>query len=109
MPKLKKVLKPKEEPKKEEVKKTKVKISKPKKYEDLPEIPDYERPELEVYEESDFDPLKPTKTGDQQLKVSELPVITMAEVDEPTKNGLPKVRFLFALSINYFNHWMIYI
>lgn len=104
LPKLKKVLKPKEEPKKEEVKRTKVKVSKPKKYEDLPEIPDYERPELEVYEESEFDPSKATKSVDQAAKVPEVPVMSMAEADEPTKNGLPKVRapvYPFALSMNY--------
>lgn len=32
-----------------------------KKYEDLPEIPDYDHPELETYEESDFDPTKKEK------------------------------------------------
>lgn len=31
------------------------------KYEDLPEIPDYERPDLETYEKTDFDPTKPPK------------------------------------------------
>lgn len=43
-------------------------MSKPKakkatksKYEELPEIPDYERPELEKYEESDFNPSKKVK------------------------------------------------
>lgn len=31
------------------------KITKGKKYEDLPEIEDYERPQLEKYEKTDFD------------------------------------------------------
>lgn len=62
LPKLKKVeLKPKVEPQKAEETKKKVKVSKPKKYEELPEIPDYERPVLEVYEQSEFDPNKPEK------------------------------------------------
>lgn len=46
--------KPKEEPK-PEPKKTKVRVAKAKKYEDLPEIPDYERAELEIYERTDMD------------------------------------------------------
>lgn len=59
IPKLRKVsITPKEEPVKKEVKKTKVKIPKAKKYEELPEIPDYERPQLEVYEESEFNQSK---------------------------------------------------
>lgn len=94
MPKLKKVLKPKEEPKKEEVKRTKVKLPKAKKYGDLPEIPDYERPELEVYEESEFDPSKATKPGEQPSQKSEAGVESQAESLEPTKNGLPKVSCL---------------
>lgn len=46
--------KPKEEPK-PEPKKTKVRVAKAKKYEDLPEIPDYERPDLETYERTEMD------------------------------------------------------
>lgn len=84
--------KPKEEPKKEEVKRTKVKLPKAKKYEDLPEIPDYERPELEVYEESEFDPTKLERSVDTPLKQAEPPVEIRLEVAaEPAKNGLPKV------------------
>lgn len=49
-----------EQPEAAAAKKTKVK--KPK-YEDLPEIPDYDRPELEKYEESDFNPSKNEKLG----------------------------------------------
>lgn len=106
LPKLKKVAKPKvEEPKKEEVKRAKVKIPKAKKYEDLPEIPDYERPELEIYEESAFEPSKMAKAVDEPLKKSEEPVVSTAEVVEPTKNGLPKVSYSCALiSINNVQH-----
>lgn len=49
-------------------------MSKPKakkatksKYEELPEIPDYERPELEKYEESDFNPSKKVKPTRREL------------------------------------------
>lgn len=45
---------PVEEPKD----KPKVKKAKASKYEELPEIPDYERPVLEKYDKSDFDPSK---------------------------------------------------
>lgn len=80
-----------EEPKKEEVKRTKVKVAKAKKYEDLPEIPDYERPELEVYEESEFDPSKLSKPLNETLQPSQTPVESQAQAAEPAKNGLPKV------------------
>lgn len=83
--------KPKEEPKKEEVKRTKVKVPKAKKYEDLPEIPDYERPELEVYEESEFDPSKLEKSVETPLKQAETPVEIKLQEAELPKNGLPKV------------------
>lgn len=97
MPKLKKLAKPKEEPKKEEQpKRTKVKLPKAKKYEDLPEIPDYERPELEVYEESEFDPSKATKAVERPTQQSEKPVESMAETIESKKNGLPKVSDCFS-------------
>lgn len=97
LPKLKKVVKPKEEPKKEEVKRTKAKVQKAKKYEDLPEIPDYERPELEVYEESEFDPTKLQKSVATPLKQSEKSVETRLEPAETIKNGLPKVSFFLLL------------
>lgn len=45
---------PVEEPKN----KPKAKKATKAKYEELPEIPDYERPKLEKYEKSDFDPTK---------------------------------------------------
>lgn len=92
LPKLRKLVKPKEEPKKEEPKRTKVKIPKVKKYEDLPEIPDYERPDLEVYEESAFDPSKLEKSVPTALQKQEAPAISEpAQLAEPAKNGLPKV------------------
>lgn len=89
------MVKPKEEPKKEEVKRTKVKVPKAKKYEDLPEIPDYERPVLEVYEESEFDPTKLQKSVDTPLKQSTKPEIRLETPETPIKNGLPKVSFFF--------------
>lgn len=93
LPKLKKVVKPKEEPKKEEVKRTKVKIPKAKKYEDLPEIPDYERPELEVYEESAFDPNKFDKTDTPLQKAEKATESRIDAAETPIKNGLPKVSY----------------
>lgn len=93
LPKLRKVVKKVEEPKKEEVKRTKVKIAKPKKYEELPEIPDYERPELEKYEESPFELGKPSeKAVATPGQVSEQGVESTAAL-EPNKNGLAKVIF----------------
>lgn len=84
----------KEEPKKDEPKRTKVKIPKTKKYEDLPEIPDYERPVLEVYEESEFDPSKAMKVDRTTLKNDEELIGNKTDtIDGPTKNGLPKVSF----------------
>lgn len=50
----------KQEEVKEEAKKAKVSTVR-KKAEDLPEIADYERPELEKYEESEFTPTKKEK------------------------------------------------
>ena len=94
MPKLRKSA-PKEEPKSEPEKpKTKAKAKpKPKsKYEDLPEIPDYKRPELEKYEKSDFVPTDFSKKTDVPLKMEkptfeiEKPKIEVAEV----KNGHPE-------------------
>lgn len=58
----------------------------------MPEIPDYERPDLENYEESEFDPNKP---GQKQLltpgRVAQQGVEKEAETDDSAKNGLPKV------------------
>lgn len=93
LPKLRKVeVKPKEEPAKKEVTKTKVKIAKAKKYEELPEIPDYERAALEVYEESEFDPNK--KAGEkEEYTASAKPqrAVESIQEEEKPKNGLPKV------------------
>jgi hypothetical protein len=69
IPKLRKVTKEEaaekkkaEEEKKEKLKKT-VKKRKESNY-DLPEIPDYERPALEKYEKSDFDPSARVSLGE---------------------------------------------
>lgn len=61
IPKLRKVVRDKEETvekKEAEAKKTVKKVVKKRKESeyDLPDIPDYERPQLEKYEKSDFDP-----------------------------------------------------
>lgn len=99
LPKLRKVsVVPKEEPVKKEVKKTKVKVPKAKKYEELPEIPDYERPQLEVYEESDFNQ---SKAGEKQIirptaQSQHGTEHTQSPEPEPIKNGI-KVFSLFAL------------
>lgn len=79
--------KPKETPK-DEPKKTKAKIHRAKKYDDLPEIPDYERPELEKYEKTDIDVEKPQKLQDQLPNKG-----YNAKVDGASDNGnpLPKV------------------
>lgn len=78
-------------------------IKKPKKYEELPEIPDYERPALEVYEESDFTPTPYNKQDlvfgqrepenpPQKAKVQpeekalEVPKVEEAEKPEPEKS-----------------------
>lgn len=68
--------KPKEEPK-PEPKRTKVRIPKAKKYEDLPEIPDYERAELEIYEETEMD------DKERKAKLFEMPEIKVAEEGVP--------------------------
>lgn len=98
LPKLRKVeVKPKEEPAKKEVTKTKVKLPKAKKYEELPEIPDYERPELEIYAESEFELSK--KAGErEELTATAKPqqgVASMQEEEKP-KNGLPKVSVILS-------------
>lgn len=93
----------KEEPKKEEVKKVKVKVAKAKKYEDLPEIPDYERAVLEVYEESEFDLSKGDKGPPEAITQVGKPTATKLEVSEPAKNGLPKVSFVACTVAIYLN------
>lgn len=104
LPKLRKVEKKVEEPKKEEVKRAKVKISKPKKYEELPEIPDYERAELEKYEESEFELGKSEKAVPTPGKVSDQGVESTAASLEPKKNGLAKVMLDFKLCFVVI-HW----
>lgn len=105
LPKLRKVVKKVEEPKKEEVKRTKVKIAKPKKYEELPEIPDYERPELEKYEESPFELGKPLeKAVATPSQVSEQGVESTAAL-EPSKNGSAKV--IFDIDCCMFMQWLM--
>lgn len=97
IPKLRKVeVKPKEEPAKKEVTKTKVKIPKAKKYEELPEIPDYERAQLEVYEESEFELSK--KAGEsEELTATAKPqqAVESIQEEEKPKNGLAKVGVIF--------------
>lgn len=103
MPKLRKVEKKVEEPKKEEVKKTRVRVPKAKKYEDLPEIPDYERPELEIYEESEFDASKRDKSVESLAKPADRAVESKSEPEiERDRNGLPKVDFLIVIPFLFF-------
>lgn len=104
IPKLRKVAeKPKEVPK-EEPKKVKRKVVAKPKYEELPEIPDYERPELEKYEKTDLDEKEREKAQKQLPTKTEKP--QMSTVEEGTvANGLPKVSyyfyvFLFSVSLN---------
>lgn len=107
LPKLRKtsITQPKEEPKLE-VAKPKVK-SKPKgkpKYEELPEIPDYERPQLEKYEKSEFTPTDFARELEIPNKM-EKPVVDNAKKPAelaPQKNGLPKVKCLATLT------WMLH-
>lgn len=96
MPKLRKVAeKPKEEAvKKDEPKKTVKKVTKKPKYEELPEIPDYERPQLEVYEKSEFDPTDfSRRTSISRLEKPNLE--TAKTTAEPVENGVTKVKLLF--------------
>lgn len=110
IPKLRKIVKKVEEPKKEEPKRTKVKIPKAKKYEDLPEIPDYERPDLEIYEESEFDPSKMEKAVPTPLQEIEKPAQSAQQpAQQPTKNGLPKVRVFVVLVIPFAYHFAPFI
>lgn len=64
----------KEEKVEEEAKKAKVTTVK-KKAEDLPEIPDYERPDLEKYEKSDFTPSTRDKPEKDKVCMSNLNVV----------------------------------
>lgn len=96
LPKLRKtsVAKPKEEAKPEPAKpKAKAKAKPKPKYEELPEIPDYERPVLEKFEKLDFE----ASDFSRQLEIPnkmEKPVLDAAKKDPQQaeqKNGLPKV------------------
>lgn len=49
--------------------KPKAKKATKSKYEELPEIPDYERPELEKYAESAFDPSKKDKVTQISIRI----------------------------------------
>lgn len=97
LPKLRKVA-PKVEPEKpkEEPKKKKVVKPKAKKYEDLPEIPDYERPELEKYERNEFEASQREKAISTPVSQPQQATPSVAEpAEDKPKNGLPKV-FSFA-------------
>lgn len=63
----------KEEKVEAEVKKAKV-TSVKKKAEELPEIPDYERPELEVYEANDFTPSVREKSEKDKVRHQHLEI-----------------------------------
>lgn len=78
--------KPKEEPK-PEPKKTKVRIPKAKKYEDLPEIPDYERPDLEIYEKTDLDEKEKEKKAFEPPQIREPDEETLKEVEAKRKGS----------------------
>lgn len=106
LPKLRKtsIAAPKEEPKPETAKpKAKAKLKAKPKYEELPEIPDYERPQLEKYEKSEFTPSDFARELDIPNKM-EKPVIESgikAEDEAPKKNGLPKVFIINYLIKSY--------
>lgn len=85
----------KEDPQPEPPKpKAKAKVKAKPKYEELPEIPDYERPVLEKYEKSEFAASDFSRELDIPTKM-EKPVLD-SEKKEPEKailkNGPPKVR-----------------
>lgn len=70
----------------------KKKVVKKPKYEELPEIPDYERPELEVYEESDFDPSNFKKDGLQfPPREPEEPIPRVRPTPEYPTEELPEI------------------
>lgn len=119
LPKLRKtsIASPKEEPKPEVAKpKSKAKPKQKAKYEELPEIPDYERPVLETYEKSEFTPTDFARELEIPNKM-EKPILDSGkkEVDSPPqKNGIPKVHFpyfpiIFYLSLRYTYVYNIYV
>lgn len=96
MPKLRKtsIGQPKEEPKPETAKtKAKAKPKPKSKYEELPEIPDYERPVLEKFEKPEFEASDFTRQTEIPNKM-EKPVFDTVKPQPQQaeeKNGLPKV------------------
>lgn len=102
MPKLRKTAAPPKEEPKPEPKKTKAKVVKPKKYEDLPEIPDYERPELEKYEKSDFTATEFDRKTELPGKLEKQAVETPGKQPEQgvLKNGVEKVSFAYLIVFN---------
>lgn len=71
-------------------------VAKKKKYEELPEIPDYDRPDLEQYEASDFDPSKYVKTPLEFAtrtpeKPAEKPVVTKPNVKQHRQDELEEI------------------
>ncbi|XP_059218729.1 twitchin isoform X21 [Stomoxys calcitrans] len=95
-PKLRKtsIAQPKEEPKPEPTKpKTKTKTKPKSTYEDLPEIPDYERPQLEKYEKSEFDPSDFSRELNIPNKM-EKPILDTAKKTKEVveKTALPKIQ-----------------
>lgn len=98
LPKLRKtsIAAPKEESKPDTTKpKAKAKPKAKPKYEELPEIPDYERPTLEKYEKSEFTPSDFARDLEIPNKM-EKPVLestNKAEDEASTKNGIPKVNY----------------
>jgi hypothetical protein len=64
------------------------KVTKKPKYEELPEIPDYEKPQLETYEPSDFDPSKNIK---EKAEASLKPKVQeKASLKDPKTTEKPK-------------------
>lgn len=101
LPKLRKtsIATPKEESKQEPAKtKAKAKPKTKPKYEELPEIPDYERPVLEKYEKSDFEASDFGRELDIPSKMDK-PVLEIEEKAPEKvvlKNGVAKVRKLLS-------------
>lgn len=98
------IAQPKEEPKPDTAKpKAKAKPKPKAKYEELPEIPDYERPTLEKYEKSDFTPTDFARELEIPNKM-EKPILESAKKQaeiEPNNNGLVKVStFIHVLFIH---------
>lgn len=69
----------------------KKKVVKKPRYEELPAIPDYDHPELEVYEESDFDPSK--KIKEEEVLPEKEPAKAAAKVEKPVKPKASKSKY----------------